>query len=366
MYLLRSSPTFQHPDLLADFDDCLKSCATDICNVSFDDIGWIQVTLPIRMGGIGLRRASDLALPAYLASISASQSLISEIAQPDHIPLALDSCFDVWSSTNPSLPENPNLQRQWDDIKSSSRSAALRPLLDQHRLACLSSATQPNSGAWMNCLPSTAIGTLLDNESFRIAISQRLGLPVCAPHKCRCGPIVDRYGLHPLSCRFSAGRLPRHSALNDIIIRALSSAGFNAVLEPVGLDRGDGKRPDGMTVFPFSMGKCLIWDCTRVDSFSPSALALTATEPGSASRSAEVLKNLKYEGLCDRYIFQAIAIETSCVFGRDTNAFISRLGHLTTSISGERREAEFLRQRLSLATVRGNAQSVTQAGRPSS
>ena len=54
------------------------------------------------------------------------------------------------------------------------------------------------------------------------------------------------------------------------------------------------------------------------------------------------------------------------MFGRDTNAFISRLGHLATSISGERREAEFLRQRLSLATVRGNAQSVTQAGRPSS
>ena len=175
----------------------------------------------------------------------------------------------MWSSTNPSLPENPNLQRQWDDIKSSSRSVALRPLLDQHRLACLSSATQPNSGAWMNCLPSTAMGTLLDNESFRIAISQRLGLPVCAPHEYRCGAIVDRYGLHPLSCRFSAGRLPRHSALNDIIKPALSSAGFNAVLEPVGLDRGDGKRPDGMTVFPFSMGKCLIWDCTCVDFFPP-------------------------------------------------------------------------------------------------
>ena len=41
-------------------------------------------------------------------------------------------------------------------------------------------------------------------------------------------------------------------------------------------------------------------------------------------------------------------------------------GHLTTSISGERREPEFLRQRLSLATVHGNAQSVTQAGHPSS
>ena len=121
----------------------------------------------------------------------------------------------------------------------------------------------------MNCLPFTAIGTLLDKESFRIAISQRLGLPVCAPHKCRCGAIVDRYGLHPLSCRFSAGRLPRHSALNDIIKRALSSSGFNAVLETVGHDGGDGKRPDGMTVFPFSRGKSLIWDSTCFDSFPP-------------------------------------------------------------------------------------------------
>ena len=217
----------------------------------------------------------------------------------------------------------------------------------------------------MDELPSsTAIGTLLDNESFRIAISQSWVSP-SVPHKMplwsHSRQIWPTSSLLPLQ-RWS---LTRHSALNDVIKRALSSAGFNAVLEPVSLDRGDGKRPDGMTVFPFSMEKCLIWDCTCVDSFPPSALALTATEPGSASHSAEVRKNLKF-GLCYQYIFQAIAIETSCVFGRDTNAFISRLGHLATSISGERREAEFLRQRLSLATVRGKAQSVTQAGRPSS
>ena len=187
---------------------------------------------------------------------------------------------------------------------------------------------------------------------------------------------MDRYGLHPLSCRFSAGCLPRHSELNNnnnngyfkcyfsgehIIKCALSSAGYNAVLEPVGLDRGDGKRPDGMTVFPFSRGKCHIWDSKCVNSFHPSALTLTATEPGSASRSTEVSKSHKYEGVCDGYIFQVIAFESSGLFGRDPDAFISQLGQLTTSISGERREAEFLHQRLSLATVRGNAQSVTQA-----
>ena len=314
------------------------------------------------MDDIDLHHASYLALPAYLASISASQSFISEITLPDNIPHALDSCFYVWSSTNPSQLEKQNLQRQWDDIKSSSRSATLRPLLDQHRLACLSSATQPNSGAWMNCFLSTAIGTFLDNESFRIATSQRQGLPIWATHKCCCGATLDRYGLHHLSCHLSAGRLPQHSTLNDNIKCALSPAGFNAVLEPVGFDHGDGKRP----VFSFPMEKCLIWDSTCVDSFFPSGLAQTATEPGSASRLAKVCKNLNYKWLCDQYIFQAITIESSGVYGRDTNAFISRLGHLTTSISGEHREAEFLRQRLSLATDRGNAQSVTQAGHPSS
>ena len=88
MYLLRSSPTFQHPDLLAVIYDLLKSCATDICNVSFDDIGWIQATLPIRLGSIGLLRVSVFALPAYLASISASQSSESDsfCLSTTHVP----------------------------------------------------------------------------------------------------------------------------------------------------------------------------------------------------------------------------------------------------------------------------------------
>ena len=30
-----------------------------------------------------------------------------------------------------------------------------------------------------------------------------------------------------------------------------------SVLEPPGLDRGDGSRPDGITVFPFSGGRSL-------------------------------------------------------------------------------------------------------------
>ena len=134
--------------------------------------------------------------------------------------------------------------------------------------------------------------------------------PVCAPHQCRCGAAVDIHGLHPLL--LGACRLPLHSALNDIK-HALSSAGFIAVLEPVGLDCGDGKHPDGMTVIPFSRGKCFGWNSTSVDYFLLSVVALTAIESGPSARSAEVCTSRRSEGLSDRYMFQVIAVEFSFV-----------------------------------------------------
>ena len=79
---------------------------------------------------------------------------------------------------------------------------------------------------------------------------------------------MDSRGLHSLSCNYSAGRFPRYSAMNDVIKRALQKVGLPSVLEPPGLDRGVGSRPDGITVFPFSGGRSLVWDCTCVNTFA--------------------------------------------------------------------------------------------------
>ena len=155
----------------------------------------------------------------------------------------------------------------------------------------------------------------------------RIGLEICVPHKCRCGALIDRFGLHPLSCRSSAGRFPRHSALNDAIKRGLESAGFPSQLEPVGLDRGDGKRPDGITLFPFHHGKALLWDATCTDTFSPGNLVSSAVSPGSAARSAEESKVAKYASLTDRFHFVPVAIETSGVLGPLSLRFLENLGH---------------------------------------
>ena len=63
-----------------------------------------------------------------------------------------------------------------------------------------------------------------DTSEFRVtryALTLRVRADVCEPHMCRCRRRMDARRLHGLSCKFSAGRLPRHAALNYFIKRSL-------------------------------------------------------------------------------------------------------------------------------------------------
>ena len=138
-----------------------------------------------------------------------------------------------------------------------------------------------------------------------------------------------------------------------MVRRGLASAGIPAILEPVGLDRGDGKRPDGLTLFPYRGGMCLVWDATCTDTFADSAVIQAALEPGAAACAAEARKIKHYASLTSRYKFSPIAAETSGVLGPATTTFIKELGRLITARTGDKRETEWLLQRLSVAVVRG-------------
>jgi len=111
-----------------------------------------------------------------------------------------------------------------------------------------------HSGDWLFATPITAIDLRMSNETIRLAVGTRLGTPLCEPHTCPCGALVDARGLHDLSCRRSAGRHTRHSQLNDIIWRSLYRARIPASKEPLGLTRSDGKSPDGVTLIPYQTG----------------------------------------------------------------------------------------------------------------
>ena len=114
---------------------------------------------------------------------------------------------------------------------------------------------------------------------------------------------MDESGTHGLKCKFSAGRHARHAALNDIIKRAMGSAGIPSILEPRDLLRDDGKRPDGKTLIPWSNGKPLVWDVNVVDTVADSYVAGSSRSAGAASQLAESKKTEKYKDLGPHHIF---------------------------------------------------------------
>ena len=198
----------------------------------------------------------------------------------------------------------------------------------------------------------------MNNRSFRIAIALRLGCKIYHQHTCICGSISDSFGHHALSCIKSAGRFSRHSTLNDIIRRALSSSGVPAILEPHGISRSDGKRPDGLTLIPWKKGKSLMWDATCVNTVSASYLPITSQSSGSAAELAVMHKKNKYRALVDNFIFIAFAVETFGPWCREALDLVSEIGKQLRVLTCDPRATEFLRQRISIAIQIGNATSI--------
>ena len=205
---------------------------------------------------------ADMSHPTFLSSRPASISLANDIHRQLTNKQKDDDVVWAWQDRNVVLPSNTHKQRNSNDIQCSSAISTLVPVLNQHRLACFMAASHSVSGAWLSCVPNNRVGTFIDNDTLRIGVAICAGLTVCIPRRCKCGTTVDTFVTHPLSCRFSAVCIPRHSALSDIVRRGLSAAGIPSMLKPSGHDRDDGKRPNGITVYPYSCDRCLIWDVT--------------------------------------------------------------------------------------------------------
>ena len=176
---------------------------------------------------------------------------------------------------------------------------------------------------WLNVIPCKNLRLKLSNQQLRIAIGLRLGSKICERHKCVCGKDVTEDGWHGLSCLKSAGRFSRHSNLNALKKQSLSSTHIPSVLEPRHLYRTDQKRPDGLTLVPWAVGKQLLWNVTVVDSLAPyRIIAGSVCNPGTAAAEEEERKIDKYKDLVnDGYLFQPLAFEIQSAVGPSTEFF---------------------------------------------
>jgi len=73
LYLLRTSQCSDNP-LLRQFDDTLRTGLITILNVDINSDQWLQASLPVGDGGLGIRSAEMLTPSAYFASAAPHSS----------------------------------------------------------------------------------------------------------------------------------------------------------------------------------------------------------------------------------------------------------------------------------------------------
>lgn len=268
--------------------------------------------------------------------------------------------MERWNSINiDKTPDNQSIQKSWDSINIEriiSEELKFESIKD---LAHFKALQEPESSGWLQVIPSSNIGTALNNQDFRICVGLRLGIGYYSKHKCICGSIVERDGTHGLCCPNAKGTFPRHVELNRIINRALTSAHISSTLEPIGLSRDDGKRPDGMTLAPWSKGKRLVWDATCVDTLAPTYLNGSLKAVGSAAELACSRKHEHYTNIkASNFLFVGLAFETMGPWCKESKRFIDSIGKHLIKESGDIRARKFLYNRISMAIQQGNAASV--------
>jgi len=362
LYNMRTAVCIDCPGL-ARFDRLLREGLSTILNVDLDDDRWLQASLPVRDGGLGVRCASTLALSAFLASAASTSELQARILPTESAEIPYDlqnTALEAWKAVtgaDPPTGTSTHLQKEWDiRFTDKAWTGLLESTSYPRDRARLLASRAPHSGDWMLAPPVTALGLRLSDEEVRIAVGMRLGTTLCEPHLChQCRENVDASGLHGLVCRGGGGKHQRHSMINDVIWRAMGRAKIPAHKEPLGLSREDGKRPDGVTLIPWTRGRCLAWDVTVPDTYATSHLAHTSIGAGEAAERAAVSKRVKYSTITTTHAFVAVALETGGAWCEEGLQLVSELGRRTHDITHDPQETSYLLQRISVALQRGNA-----------
>lgn len=363
IFFLRGNPMWRNTHGLERYDNVLKASLESIFNIQLTNHAWSESSLPIKRGGIGIRHATETALPCFLSSIYEVSYLVDKLLSEPYRQLdpTLLEAEKIWCEKFGELPEIQlrNIQNVWESSELENKIESLGGFLEKKcEKARFKANSVQESGAWLHALPSPQLGTFLTNDEFRVALSLRLGSPIVQPHVCVCGDKVNRYAHHGLSCAKASGTNPRHAAVNNILQRALKSAGVPAVLEPPGCSRPDGKRPDGMSLIHWERGRSLLWDYTCGDTFAPSYLNSTSKYIGYVAERAERRKIDHYSDLAHQFVFIPVATETSGVFGKLGMDLIKKIGSKITDATNEKRATSYLIQRISIAIQKGNVASI--------
>ena len=367
-FALRTVDTSDHPDILQDFDLVVKEGIEGILGAPLPPLQWDQASLPLSLGGLGLRRAAKHGAAAYLASVGDAALLVQDIrgqrgAEEVEGERALAS-LNLHLGEVLSMEEARGMRQKalsgLIDCEAASRlREAAAGTRDRARLNCVSRA---GAGDWLSALPSRALGLHLRKSEFILAVRYRLGLQVFLQEgECpmpRCRSFGDSYGDHAISCAIGGERIAKHNHVRDALFQAAAQAALGPQKEPPGLLPGSDDRPADILLPFWSQGKDTALDITVVNPLQGALIDQVAQDGESGVRHAYNSKMAKYDDRCaaEGICFIPLAVDT---FGGWQGAALDvlvKLGRQLARQLGKEEEevTRQLRQRLSVLLTRDN------------
>ena len=260
------------------------------------DLSWLQGTLPLRFGGLGVKDPEATRPAARIAAILCYLQRGKALGFPDDVVCPprdwLSTIRDLECFLRPQFGELPrwateetptnvseeHLEQRWWSRKIQrvrfQRLQLQSALRDRNRTHLES---MPFATSWMTVVPSIGLGHKLGNGDYQVLLKWWLGLKLSRPDagECpRCGDVCDPFGDHFVSCKHNQP-VRRHHALRNALADVLVEVGIPCVKEvPIG-----GRRPADLGLLNF-------------DVQGPLAMDLVCTHPGALStgRNAEPAK----------------------------------------------------------------------------
>ena len=329
----------------------------------------LKASLPIAMGGLGLRRASLHGPAAFLWSVAPTRNLVQQISNHSFSDDTLVPVFQSLSSSvghydwskldDFDFPISQQALSHAIDQYSSESLLAQAP--DSRHHALVLSTSIPHSGDWLKAIPSSALNLHFFDREFRICLQYWPGVPLTSSsHSCFiCTRPCDPLGDHAVGCGGNGDRILCHNALRDVLHSVAQSAGLSPRTEVPALIPNSSSCPADLFLPHWQGGRPAAADVTVISPMQVLTLQGASTSQGSAIVVAEERKKTLYSDAChsEGISFLPLAVETLGGWGSEALSFIKHLARLQALRLDldQAVSSNHLLQRLSVCLWRHNA-----------
>ena len=136
------------------YDKTVRDGLSKVCNVNFDDISSTQLALPAEMGGVGVSSASQLALPAFLASAFGASDFLTMILSETFEDVSFTKALEKWLSlTNEQESPLDGTQKNWTQPVFVKTAQDLISRMDDKRSKVFNAHQGKFGSQWLNVVP---------------------------------------------------------------------------------------------------------------------------------------------------------------------------------------------------------------------